>query len=126
MTLEEQYSIISKEIDEENQSEMDFLISSHAVAKTNDTNKRVADIVFILDATMAEKYKASFVSKLNYYLGEFFCEYSKTGKKLHSLRVSIDWFNDTDKIDHYFGKLPFTSIPDGKSEIDSFFQFNKI
>ena len=82
---------------------------------------RVADIVFILDTAMAEKYKASFVSKLDYYLDEFFYEYNNIGKKLHSLRVSIDWFNDTDKTDHYFEKLPFTSIPDGKNEIDSYF-----
>lgn len=43
MTLEEQYSIISKEIDEENQSEMDFLISSLAAAITNDSVSKDED-----------------------------------------------------------------------------------
>ena len=38
MTLEEQYSVISKEIEAENQSEMDFLISSLAAAITNESS----------------------------------------------------------------------------------------
>ena len=43
MTLEEQYKAISKEIEEENQSEMDFLISSLAAAITNDSSTKNDD-----------------------------------------------------------------------------------
>lgn len=43
MTLEEQYYVISKEIEEENQSEMDFLISSLAAVITNDSSAKNDD-----------------------------------------------------------------------------------
>lgn len=43
MNLEEQYSVISKEIEDENQAEMDFLISSLAAAIINDPSAKEDD-----------------------------------------------------------------------------------
>lgn len=46
--------------------------------------KNAIDIVFILDAAMAENYKDMFTSKLNQYLEEFFFEFKKHKKKIDS------------------------------------------
>ena len=84
------------------------------------TIKKVVDIVFIIDAAMTGNYKIIFTPKLNNFLDEFFSGLKAT-KTIDSLRISIAWFNDTDKTKHYYKELPFTSIPDGKKEIASYF-----
>lgn len=83
--------------------------------------KNAIDIVFILDAAMAENYKDMFTSKLNQYLEEFFFEFKKHKKKIDSFRISIAWFNDTDKTNHYYTELPFISMPNKKNKIDHYF-----
>lgn len=83
--------------------------------------KNNIDIVFILDSSMTEKYKDIFTSNLNSYLEIFLFEFQKHKKKIDSFRISIAWFNDTDKTDHYYTELPFISIPDEKTEIDRYF-----
>lgn len=84
--------------------------------------RTAVDIAFVLDAAQSERYKENVQLKIDDYWSEFMDIYRYGHKTLHSLRISIVWFNDGREMSDYrYQRLGFTPFPDEKDKMLDYF-----